>query len=279
MSQPRRIDLQSVDAAGTTVAYVRVGSGEPVVLLHGNLASHRYWQELLAAPPDGLELIAPDLPNFGASGRLAGEITVRAYGEAMAAFLAGLELDRLTLVGHSFGGAVAEACAGLAGRRIDRLLLVDAPPPSDYHAPETSLRWHELLAAEPSADARRAMIAVALPAVMPTRTPPYFEELVDEAVRIPPDAIVPNAYALEAMDLRALAARYTGPVLVLRGGKDLIVDEAMARDTVAAYGAPRARAVSWDDIGHSPQIEAPDRFAHLLSAFARGSEPGGAAMT
>lgn len=271
--------VRTVAAGGTTLAYVRVGAGAPVVLVHGNMASHRYWQELLAAPPAGLELIAPDLPNFGASGRLAGAITMPAYGAALAAFLEALELSRVTLVGHSLGGAVAQACAGHAPERVARLLLVDSPAPGAFHAPEASLRGAEVLAAEPDAAARRAMIAPALPAVMPTRTPPYFDELVAEAARIPPEAIVPNAHALEGMNLSGLIAAYRGPVVVLRGGRDALVSDDLARATVAAYGAERCRTITWDDVGHSPQIEAPERFARLLADVALGRDPGGPAMT
>lgn len=260
--------LRRMAAAGTELAYVRTGSGRPVVLVHGNLASHRYWQELLADPPEGTELIAPDLPNFGASGRLPGKVTMLAYGEALAAFLAALELTEVTLVGHSLGGAVAQACAGTVPERIARLLLLDAPAPGPFHAPEASLRGAEVLASEPDERRRRAMIAQALPAVMPARLPPYFDDLVDEALRIPRDAIVPNADALEMMDLHGRVRAYRGPVLVVRGGRDALVNAEVARATVDAYGADRARLVTWDDVGHSPQIEAPGRFARLLAEFA-----------
>ena len=271
--------LRTVAAGGTTLAYVRAGAGTPVVLVHGNMASHRYWQEQLAAPPAGLELIAPDLPNFGASGPLAGRVTMPAYGAVLASFLQALALTRVTLVGHSLGGAVAQACAGLAPDRIARLLLVDSPAPGPFHAPEASLRGAEVLAAEGDAAARRAMIARALPAVMPTRTPPYFDELASEAARIPPEAIVPNAYALEEMDLSGLVAAYRGPVVVLRGGRDALVGADLARATVDAYGAGRCRILTWDDVGHSPQIEAPERFRRLLADVALGRDPGGPAMT
>ncbi len=275
----RAPEVRTVDAAGTTLAYARAGTGTPVVLVHGNLASHRYWQELLAAPPAGLELIAPDLPNFGASGPLAGEIGMPAYGAALAAFLQALELVGVTLVGHSLGGAAAQACAGLAPERVARLLLVDSPAPGPFHAPEASLRGAEALAAERDASARRAMIAAALPSAMPTRTPPYFDELVAEAARIPPEAIVPNAEALEHMDLHAIVAAYRGPVVVVRGGRDALIDDALARATVDAYGAERCRLLTFDDVGHSPQIEAPERFARLLADVALGRDPGGPAMT
>ncbi len=271
--------LRTLSVAGTTLAYVRAGAGAPVVLVHGNLASHRYWQELLAAPPAGLELFAPDLPNFGASGPLTGEITMAAYGAALAAFLEALELRGVTLVGHSLGGAVAQACAGYAPERIARLLLVDSPAPGPFHAPEASLRGAEVLAGESDAAARRAMIAQALPAVMPTRTPPYFDELVSEAARIPPEAIMPNAYALETMDLFDLVAAYRGPVVVLRGDKDALVSDDLARATVDAYGADRCRHLTWTGVGHSPQIEAPERFTRLLADVALGRDPGGPAMT
>lgn len=259
--------VRTLEAGGTSFAYARAGHGAPVALVHGNLASHRYWQELLADPPAGLELIAMDLPNFGASGPLPGTVSMRAYGEALARFLQALELPPLTLVGHSLGGAVAQACAGSRPAGVARLMLVDAPPPAGFHAPEASLRGAELLAAEPSAAARRDMLAAALPGVMPTRRPPYFDELVDEACRIPTGAIMPNAEALETMDLTDLARAYRGPVLVLRGGKDPLITPSLAQATVDAYGEARCRLVTWDDVGHSPQIEAPDRFKALLADF------------
>ena len=258
---------RTLAAAGTTFAYTRAGRGRPVALVHGNLASHRYWQELLADPPTGIELIAMDLPNFGASGPLPGIIGMAAYGAALAGFLEALGVPPVTLVGHSLGGAVAQACAGVRPQSVARLMLVDSPPPAGFHAPEASLRGAEILAAEPSPGARRAMIAQALPGVMPTRTPAYFEELVDEACKIPPEAIVPNAEALETMDLSALVRAYRGPVLLLRGGEDTLITPALAEATVAAYGADRTRLVTWDDVGHSPQIEAPDRFRALLAEF------------
>ncbi len=259
--------VRTLDVAGTTFAYVRAGRGSPVALVHGNLASHRYWQELLAGPPADTELIAMDLPNFGASGPLPEPLSIRAYGEALASFLRALELPPVTLVGHSLGGAVAQACAGVWPQGVARLMLVDSPPPADYHGPEASIRGFEVLAAEPSAAARRAMIAQALPGIMPTRRPPYFEELLDEACKIPTASMMPTVNALETMDMTTLVRAYRGPLLVLRGGKDYLITPALAEATVAAYGADRTRLVSWDDVGHSPQIEAPRRFGALLAEF------------
>lgn len=267
MSEPSRAAVHEVSTGGAAIAYARAGEGRPAVLVHGNLASHRYWQELLAAPPPGTQLIAPDLPNFGASGRLSGEVTMRAYGEALAAFLRALDLTGVSLVGHSLGGAAAQACASEAPERVARLMLVDSPPPYGFHAPEASLQGAAVLAAEPDAASRRAMVAQALPTVMPSRVPPYFDELVDEAMRIPRDAIVPNAEALERMDLRGLVEAYRGPVLVLRGGRDELITDDLARACVEAYGPERTRLVTWEEVGHSPQIEAPARFARLLADF------------
>lgn len=260
---------RTVAAGGAVFAYARAGRGDPVALVHGNLASHRYWQELLDDPPDGLELIAMDLPNFGDSGPLPGRVSMRAYGDALAAFLSALELPAVTLVGHSLGGAVAQACAGTFPEGVARLVLVDSPPPDDYHGPEASIRGFQLLAGAASPFARRTMIAQALPAVMPTRRPPYLQELIDEACKIPPGSMMPTVDALETMALGELVRAYRGPVLVLRGGKDYLITPELAEATVDAFGPERARLVTWDDVGHSPQIEAPERFRALLADFAR----------
>jgi len=73
---------------------------------------------------------------------------------------------------------------------------------------------------------------------------------------------------LENMDLSEVARAYGGPVLVLRGGQDYLITPALAEATRAAYGEERTRLITWDDVGHSPQIEAPDRFKALLAEFA-----------
>lgn len=259
--------MSQLDAFGATIHYERSGGGTPVVLVHGNFASRRWWTDLLEAPPDGLDLVAPDLPNFGASGRLPGALTIARYAEALEAFAGALGLHRPVLVGHSLGGAVAQAYAARtfeAGSpaRPASMLLVSSSAPGGLQTPEAHYPILESL------KGNREGLRASLQPMTPTRTPPYFEALLDDALAMAPEAYSGNARALAAMDLGGRTAAVTCPVAVLRGALDPLISEAMARATADAY--PDATLATWNEVGHSPQIEAPERFAALLHAFVGG---------
>lgn len=97
---------------GTTMAYRDTGAGEPIVFLHGNPTSSYLWRNIVDQVGAYGRCIAPDLIGMGGSAKLAGSGDGRyRYSEHrrhLAALLALLEIDeRVTLVGHDWGGVLA----------------------------------------------------------------------------------------------------------------------------------------------------------------------------
>src|SRR6202035_4629659 len=80
-----------------------------VVLLHGQPGSGADWQQVADRLPDGLGVLAPDRPGYGASPQPAGGFAAGA--RAVVAELDGCGIDRAVLVGHSYGGGVPPAHA------------------------------------------------------------------------------------------------------------------------------------------------------------------------
>src|SRR5690606_37105557 len=171
----------SVPGAPTTLhlAYERAGAGRPVLLVHGNFASRRWWSEQLDDPASGLDLIAPDLPGFGRSDPLPDTLPeaawVAAWADALAGLLDALGLEHAGVVGHSLGGAVAQALAIRHPRRVGALLLVDSAPPGGFPTPEAHYPVLEAMKTD------RNLLHASLAAISPTRVPPYFDDLVDDA--------------------------------------------------------------------------------------------------
>ena len=245
---------------GRATHYIAAGSGEPVVWIHGNTGSCRWFERVMDIP--GYRHLAPDLPNFGRSASLEGVPDIAAYAEAVRAFMSALGAGKAIIVGHSLGGAVAMALAMAHPELAKALILVDSCAPTGLKTPETHYPILEMMRTN------KALLAQAFRGgVMPTmKDEALFQALVDDAMLMAAPAWSGNARALERFDRAAACGKFAAPVLVVRGEKDAIITEAMARETAAAF--PAARLELLDGVGHAVLVEDPDRFKKLFVEFA-----------
>jgi pimeloyl-ACP methyl ester carboxylesterase len=88
-----------------TLAYDRIGTGPPLLLVHGLGSCKEMWRPLLPRLAREREVVAVDMPGFGASP--AGPRTVEGLAEALAEFSASLGLQQPHVAGNSLGGGVA----------------------------------------------------------------------------------------------------------------------------------------------------------------------------
>ena len=98
-----------------------------MVLLHGQPGSGADWKQVEERLPDGLNVLAPDRPGYGASRRPAGGFAAGA--RALLAEMDARGIDQAVLVGHSYGGGVALAAARLAPERVTGLVLLASVGP------------------------------------------------------------------------------------------------------------------------------------------------------
>jgi pimeloyl-ACP methyl ester carboxylesterase len=87
--------------------YIRRGAGEPLLLVHGTGSRWEMWRPVLDALAASHEVVAVDLPGFGASPRLTGPTTLHTLADALQAFTEDLGLDRPHVAGSSLGGWLA----------------------------------------------------------------------------------------------------------------------------------------------------------------------------
>jgi abhydrolase domain-containing protein 6 len=127
---------RTIQVGDHRVVYSEGGQGEPVVLVHGFGASADSWNRFAKSLTKRYHVIAPDLPGWGASTRLA----TASYGypaqvERLHQFLSQLKLERVHLVGHSMGGFISSA---YAARYPDEVITVGLIAPHGMVEPEPS---------------------------------------------------------------------------------------------------------------------------------------------
>lgn len=238
--------------------FIEMGAGLPLVYVHGNTGSSSWFEPVMNVR--GCHAVAPDMPNFGRSSALAGEISIERYAASIADFMDARGIRDAVVAGHSLGGCVAQSLALSRPDLVRAMVLVDSGAPNGLVTPKERHPLIEMMRTN------RAVLEQALKAVVPTlKDEALFKELVDDAQKMAVPAWIGNAEALSHFDITAKCASYTGPVLVLRGSLDHIITEEMARATAAAY--PNARLKLLEGVGHSVIVENPALFLALLEAF------------
>ena len=108
--------------------YEEAGSGDPIVLLHGNPTSSYLWRSVIPELSPLGRCIAPDLIGFGRSGKP--DIRYGFFDQAryLTALLDALELEEITFVGHDWGGALAFDWACQHPERVAAIAFMETLP-------------------------------------------------------------------------------------------------------------------------------------------------------
>jgi pimeloyl-ACP methyl ester carboxylesterase len=128
-----------VEARGVRFHVTEAGpqDGRPVLALHGWPQHHWVYRDLLADPPPGMRIIAPDLPGYGWSGAAPHEWAKDDVAADVLALMDAMDLDRMLLVGHDWGGFVGYRMLLSAPERFDGYLVMNMAHP--WQTPRTVL--------------------------------------------------------------------------------------------------------------------------------------------
>ena len=118
----------SIDAGGIQTNYHDLGSGQPVLLIHGSgpgVSAWANWRLTLPELSKSRRVIAPDMVGFGFTERPAGiAYGLDAWVNHALGLINALKIDQIDVVGNSFGGAIALALAVRYPDRVRRLVLM-----------------------------------------------------------------------------------------------------------------------------------------------------------
>lgn len=279
-------DVEFVTVHGHRRAYRRMGAGPALLLIHGIGDNSATWRDVMAELARDRLVIAPDLLGHGHSDKPRGDYSVGGFANAMRDLLSVLDIDRVTVVGHSLGAGVAMQFAYQYPQRCERLVLVSAGGVSQAVAP--------MLRAASLPGASIAIGAMEQPAVrqlvrrgvsLLARSPLSVGLDAPELLRVVDD--LPDYQARTAfvrtlravVDLRGQMVTMLDrcyltagmPVQIVWGGRDTIVPPSHARLAHAAM--PGSRLDIFPDAGHFPFRADPARFVRIVHDFLEQTAP------
>ncbi|GAA4261594.1 haloalkane dehalogenase [Dactylosporangium darangshiense] len=116
--------MPTTGVLNSTMFHRELGTGRPIVFLHGNPTSSYLWRDILPAVGAGRRL-APDLIGMGESGKPDLAYTFDDHARYLDAWLDALNLDKIVLVGHDWGGALAFDWAARHPGRVHGLAFLE----------------------------------------------------------------------------------------------------------------------------------------------------------
>lgn len=259
---------------GLRVRYVRSGHGPAVVLIHGFASSLYTWSGVIGPLSRSHDVVALDLPGFGQSD-LPPALTADVLPGVVVGLMDALGLGRVTLIGHSMGGAVATVVAATRPERVDRLVLLDA---AGFDLAPADRPWLLRVVGSEAGGAlarlprKRLFVTFALRQVFHDRarvTPERVDEYLAPLER--PGAIDSMRSLLAPRGLQAfspfaeIARRVRAPALVVWGRDDAWIPLADADRFVGTL--PAGHKVVLEKCGHVPQEERPVDVTRLIEAF------------
>lgn len=280
--------LQFRTIHGYKRAFRIAGSGPAILLVHGIGDNSTTWTGIHAKLAQRFTVIAPDLLGHGKSDKPRADYSVAAYANGMRDLLSVLDIERVTVIGHSLGGGVAMQFAYQFPQLVDRLILVGAGGVTK----DVNVVFR--LASLPMG--AEALALLRLPMVRPT------VQVVGRALglaigstalgrdlpnvlRILDDLPEPTASSAFTRTLRAVVdwrgqivtmldrcyLTQAIPVQIIWGSRDVVVPVRHARLAHAAM--PGSHLEIFEGSGHFPFHDDPARFIDTVQRFIDSTEP------
>jgi len=257
--------VATIQIDGASIHYLKEGTGPAVVLLHSLGGHAEMWRSTIDALRKSFTVIAPDARGHGNSA-LAEPVTVERFAQDAIAIADALGIPRFGVMGISMGGQAAMHIAAKASERVNFLIAADtslgAAGKGTDRVAETEKRIAELGPRAFAEEYTRSR----LQKTTPDQAMHAFSDMV---VKTLPDVYVTQLRSILSQDLRPHVSKIRCPALVVVGAND--VSTPVAAATALRDAIPGARLEIIENANHLSNIDQPERFNAVTSAFASAS--------
>lgn len=266
----------TVKLDGCDVSYERVGSGMPVVLIHGLGGSKAIWRRLRDRLADDFDVVAYDLRAAGSTRETGArrELSLTTWSDDLRGLLEALGLSGAVLVGHSLGASIAVKYAARWPRDVSALVLMGADADLSRLAPRLN-RVVELvrdLGLEGWVDEHWSK-NTPFSAASLARTPEILDEYRAMVLANDPESYTRTCLAIaKAEDLTSALTGLSQPALVIAGSDDDRTLPDAGRELAGAFR--NGALLELEGVGHTLPLEAPETVGKAIVEFVASADGG-----
>lgn len=298
MTVKRLVEMKKVELSnGETVSYrEREGGEKKVLFIHGNMTSSKHWDILIDQMDPKYKLYAIDMRGFGESTYHTPIRSIKDFSDDVKLFVDEINLTDFTIIGWSTGGAVAMQFVADYPGVCEKLILLASASTRGYPfygttsegLPDLNNRFqtyedvkndaNRTIAIQSAYDSsNRGFLKMMWNMLIYTKnqpSPEKYEEYVDDMLT---QRNLAEVY--HSLNTFNISARNNGlvegtdqaklislPTLVLRGERDLVISEAMAKEIMEDLGE-NASFIELKDCGHSPLVDDLEQVVTVVSNF------------
>ena len=240
-----------------------------ILLLHGYLESLDVWEDFGKLLAKEYRVVAMDIPGHGISQVMGPIHTMEFLADTVAGVLDELEIEKVTIVGHSMGGYVALKTLEKYPSRVEKLVLLSSTPNPD--SPEKLVDRDREIALVEGGHKDLLAPTAAKAGFAPDNLKRMMEEvafLEEQALVAEPEGVVALLRGMkERGDSNELLRTSAVPQLFILGRKDGYIPAERAEAMVEAH--PQAQVVWLENSGHLGYLEEPERCAEAVANFVR----------
>jgi len=248
------------------IAYRLIGSGQPVMLVHGFAEDGTVWRNQIEFLKDKFKLIVPDLPGSGQS-ELVDDMSMEGMAEVLHSIIHEEGIDRCPVIGHSMGGYITLALASAYPNHVNAFGLFHSSSFADTDEKKASRRKGiESIREHGAAEFLKTMI----PGLFSQSSKDEQPELIDEQIALSynflPQALVLYYQSMiQRPDRTNLLRSSTIPVFFVIGKNDKVVPP---EDSLKQCHLPEKSYIHLlQKSGHMGMLEEPAICNHYLEKF------------
>ncbi|KAA0546713.1 alpha/beta hydrolase [Bacillus sp. BGMRC 2118] len=248
-----------------TISYIDEGSGDTVVLIHGFCGSAGYFEKIIPKLSENYRVIAPSLRGHGKSSAVCDPYTIEDMADDVYQLLRQLEIDKVTMIGHSLGGYVTLSFADQFPDMLNGYsLLHSTAHPDSVEAKEGRNKNIELICE----NGIEPLINALIPRLFAPKHVKLLEDEVKFVQEIGMNTSVTGAKgALKAMrdrkDRNDVLATSKVPVLLVAGEEDQLIPQEKVFSQTSDY----IRQKTIVNAGHMGMLEAPNEVTAIILEF------------